>query len=93
MLQQLQRPEKVAFPPVIEIDGRLYFLRSHLEWFKAANMARSFGLEQPPFPTTRPPGDPLVSVAATAVELGVTRRTIGRKIRDQRSKPRVAAAE
>jgi hypothetical protein len=86
MLQRRERPEKVIFPPVIEVNGRLYNWRTHIEWYKAALVARALGQEPRPLPT-RPVGDSLVPVKVSASELGVGRRTIGRHIRDQRTKP------
>jgi hypothetical protein len=84
-------PEKVAFPPVIEVNGRLYNWRTHIEWYKEALVANALRQESPPLPTTRPVGDSLVPLKVLASELGVTRRTIGRNVRDQRSVKAVAA--
>jgi hypothetical protein len=91
MLQLHERPKKVAFPPVIEVNGRLYNWRSHIEAYKEALVAYTLGQDPPPLPTTRPVGDCLVPLKVSASELGVTRRTLGRLIREQRSVGRVAA--
>jgi hypothetical protein len=91
MLQRHERPEKVPFPPVIEVNGRLYNWRTDIEWYKSALIAHALGQDPPPMPTTRPVGDSLVALKVSASELGVGRRTIGRHIKNQRTKPHVAA--
>jgi hypothetical protein len=85
-----QQHEKVAFPQVLEVNGRLYLWRSELEKHKTALVAHALG-QKPPMPTERPVGDSLVPLRVIAAELGVTRRTLGRQIKDQRSVRAVAA--
>jgi hypothetical protein len=95
-----KKNEGPAYPLVFDINGRLYNWRLDVEWYKAALVAYSLGQEPPPLPTAHP-GDSLVPLKTTASELGITRRTIGRKVRDQRSafaaefheKRSIAAAE
>jgi hypothetical protein len=94
MLPRRDRPEGVPYPPVFDVNGRLYNWRSHIEWYKTALVAHALGEDPPPMPATRPEGDSLIPVKVAASELGVGRRSVGRYIKkaaDQRAK--VEAAE
>jgi len=74
-------PEGVRYPPPFEVNGRLYNWRSHIEWYKQALVCFALGQDAPPMPPARPVGDAMVPLRVAASELGVTRRTIGRRIR------------
>ena len=64
-----------VFPAPREINGRLYFVRSEVEVYKH-DLA---GLPPPP----PAPVVQMVPAKAVAVELGITRRTLGRRIADR----------
>ncbi len=74
------RIEPPKFPLPVTINGRRYLWRSHLEHHKEQLASYARGLAPQPLPTTRPQGDSLVPVNVSARELGVCRRTIGRRI-------------
>jgi hypothetical protein len=76
---QTQPPK---YPPPLNVNGRLYNWHSHIEWYKEALVAHALGQDPPPMPTTRPEGDSLIPVKTTAAQLGVGRRTIGRRIKE-----------
>jgi len=65
------------FPPFVEQEGRLYCFRSKLETYKAALA----GLPPP----TSPAIDTLVPAAQAASELGFGRRTLGRRLEEQKA--------
>jgi hypothetical protein len=67
------------FPPTTEMNGRLYVLRSDFERYKVELIAFAQGVE----PTAPPPVNPdfFVPMRQVAAELGVGRRTIGRRIK------------
>jgi hypothetical protein len=74
----LQRIEP-RFPEVNFLKGRGYVFRSALNQYKAELQAFSLGIgPPPPSPIVEP--DPLVPLMKVASELGVGRRTIGRRI-------------
>ena len=66
------------FPPITWINGRGYMPRSVLERHKADLIACAQGIA-PVEPAPISP-DPLVPLRQICVELGVGRRTIGRRI-------------
>jgi hypothetical protein len=67
------------FPPTTEMNGRLYVLRSDFERYKAELVSFAQGVE----PAVPPPVNPdfFVPMKQVAAELGVGRRTIGRRIK------------
>jgi hypothetical protein len=78
-----QRPDEVLFPDVTWIKGRGYVARSALNRYKAALLGFALGVV--PVEPSRVDPDPLVPLKAVAAELGVGRRTIGRRIVESRS--------
>ena len=66
------------FPEVHFLKGRGYVLRSALNRYKAELQAFSLGVAPVMTPAIDP--DPLVPLMKVAAELGVGRRTIGRRI-------------
>jgi hypothetical protein len=72
-------PELPAFPTVFKIRGRGYVRRSDLNYYKAALMAQALGVA-PVVPSPVEP-DPLIPLPAVGPELGIGRRTIGRRIK------------
>ena len=71
------------FPHVIPLRGRNYVWRSELERYKLLLTLHALGSRQaPPPPTERPEGDVLVPLKVASVELGGSRRTIGRRIKE-----------
>jgi hypothetical protein len=75
-----RRLEPPQFPPVIFFKGRGYVLRSRLDQYKAEVQAFALGVN-PPEPKIVEP-DPFVPLKQLCAELGVGRRTIGRRIKD-----------
>jgi hypothetical protein len=73
----------LRFPLVIWQNGRGYVLRSALNQYKAELTAAALGVQPLSPPCVEP--DPLVPLKAVAEELGVGRRTIGRRIAESRS--------
>ena len=83
--------EPPKYPAVLDVNGRLYNWRSQIEHYKEQLARHALGLAPLPLPTTRPEGDVLVPVKISASELGVGRRTLGRRIKeaaDQQQAPR-----
>jgi hypothetical protein len=73
------RPEIAAhFPAVTWVRGRGYVLRSALNQYKAELQAAALGVA--PVAPQRVEPDPLVPLKQVSAELGVGRRTIGRRI-------------
>jgi hypothetical protein len=75
------RPREIAlprFPNVTWLKGRGYVLRSDLDRYKAELQASALGVA-PVYPPRLSP-DPFVPLKAVGAELGVGRRTIGRRI-------------
>jgi hypothetical protein len=73
------RTECPKFPPVYEISGRKYVRRVELEQYKLELIRSAIGgskLIDPP----RADYDAFVPLKIVAAELGVGRRTIGRRI-------------
>jgi hypothetical protein len=68
------------FPPVTFFKGRGYVLRSHFNQYKSALQAFALGVS-PPEPKIVEP-DPFVPLKQVCAELGVGRRTIGRRIKE-----------
>ncbi len=75
------KPRRIEprFPDVMFIKGRGYVLRSALNQYKAALQAFALGVQPVEPPTVDP--DPLVPLKQVSVELGVGRRTVGRRIK------------
>lgn len=67
-----------TFPPVIKINGHGYVSRHALEDHKAALIAHALGVDPVPVPRTGP--DTLVKLRDAGAELGVSRRTIARRV-------------
>jgi hypothetical protein len=84
-----QHQPKPRFARVIWQNGRGYVLRSELNRYKAELTAAALGVA-PVYPPRVDP-DPLVPLKAVCEELGVGRRTIGRRIAE--SRPSEAWAE
>jgi hypothetical protein len=75
-----RRLEPPQFPPVTFFKGRGYVLRSQLDQYKAEIQAFALGV-RPPEPKIVEP-DPFVPLKQVCAELGVGRRTIGRRIKE-----------
>jgi hypothetical protein len=75
-----RRPEPPKLPPVTFFKGRGYVLRSALNAYKRELVAASLGA--PPVYLPDPDPDPFVPLKQVCVELGVGRRTIGRRIKE-----------
>ena len=73
------------FPEVHFLKGRGYVLRSALNQYKAELQAFSLGVAPPPAAPAIEP-DPLVPLMKVATELGVGRRTIGRRIAESQAR-------
>jgi hypothetical protein len=74
---------KSRFPDVLWQNGRGYILRSELDRYKTDLIAAALGVAPVYSPRVNP--DPLVPLKAVSEELGVGRRTIGRRIAESRS--------
>jgi hypothetical protein len=75
------RPDPPPFPPVTYVNGRGYNWRSQLEHYKEQLVRHALGGQPQPLPMTRPAQDALVPLKITGFELGVGRRTLGRRIK------------
>jgi hypothetical protein len=73
-----QRRSEPRFPQVHFLKGRGYVFRSALNQYKAELQAFALGVAPMAAPAIDP--DPLVPLMRIASELGVGRRTIGRRI-------------
>jgi hypothetical protein len=70
---------KPELPVPLDMSGRLFFQRSIIEHYKQTLVAWASGAQDPP--DYIPPAiEEFVSADTVARELGVTRRTIGRRI-------------
>ena len=87
--RRLRSSESPEFPPVAFSRGRGYVRRSDLDWYKAQLMASALGVA-PVKPQFVEP-DPLVPLKQVCAELGVGRRTVGRRIADTQAG--IAASE
>jgi hypothetical protein len=76
-----QRAAEPRFPDVVWLKGRGYVPRSALDWYKAQLQALALGVAPVKPPRIEP--DPLVPLKAVSAELGVGRRTIGRRIAER----------
>jgi len=85
------RTELPPFPQVIYINGRGYIWRSELEHYKKQLVRYALGGQQEPPPASLPEHDALVALKIASAELGVGRRTIGRRIKDAQNVDAVAA--
>jgi hypothetical protein len=72
---------KPTFATVFYINKRGYVWRSELEAYKTALVRHALGGQPEPLPLTRAEHDALVPLKTVGAELGVGRRTIGRRIR------------
>jgi hypothetical protein len=70
---------KPPFPTPLEINRRLYFRRTEIETYKQALIAWASGVQAPPS-DTKSTVEEFVPAERVARELGVGRRTIGRRI-------------
>jgi hypothetical protein len=73
--------ESPKFPPVTFFKGRGYVLRSDLDVYKVKLTAFALGVSPPESKPAVAP-DPFVPLKAVCAELGVGRRTIGRRIKE-----------
>jgi hypothetical protein len=71
------------FPSPVTQNGRMFFWRSHLEAHKRALAGLPFEVDPQP--------DVLVTAAQAAIEFGVCRRTIGRRVVEAMSQNDVTA--
>ena len=76
-----RRLEPPKFPPVTFFKGRGYVLRSDLDVYKASLQAFALGVSPPESKPAIAP-DPFVPLKAVCAELGVGRRTVGRRIKE-----------
>lgn len=76
------------FPPVIEIQGRKFVTRSQLEFYKKRVLARAMGAPAPTYEA--PTIETFVPLPQAATELGVSRRTIGRRMATRAPEPAAA---
>ena len=79
--------DKPEIPAPFEMNGRLYFKRSELEAYKKAVFAWATGGQLAPPAESNPPVEEFVSAQQAARELGVGRRTIGRRIVERAKSP------
>ena len=70
---------KPELPAPLDMSGRLYFQRSVIEHYKQSLIAWASGAQDPPV-YIPPAVEEFVTAEQVARELGVTRRTIGRRI-------------
>jgi hypothetical protein len=68
------------FPQPFRQNGRLFWLRSKLEAYKAELVAWALGIEVAPRDNVNPVIEEFVPAEKVAKELGFTRRTLGRRI-------------
>jgi hypothetical protein len=80
-----------AFPPVINVNGRNYVWRYELEVYKAQLVRHALGGQSTQAPPSRPDHDVLVPLKIAAGELGVGRRTIGRRMKSSQNADALAA--
>jgi hypothetical protein len=73
------------FPNVTWLKNRGYVLRSDLDRYKAELQASALGVA-PVYPPRLDP-DPFIPLKSVSAELGVGRRTIGRRIAESRIVP------
>jgi hypothetical protein len=87
------RPDEPQFPRPVLIKRRLYVWRNEAERYKAELQAFALGVAPVEPPKVDP--DRLVPLKVISEELGVGRRTVGRRIAeaDKASKPEQAPAE
>ncbi len=81
---------KPRFPKVVTIKGRHYNPRSELERYKAELVAEALGVA-PVYPPP-PAVDSLVPSKIGAEEMGVGRRTYGRRMKEAKDAAKAAAA-
>jgi hypothetical protein len=78
-----RRAAAPPFPSVVWLKGRGYVPRSAIDWYKAQLQAFALGVAPVKPPRIEP--DPLVPLKAVSAELGVGRRTIGRRIAESQA--------
>jgi hypothetical protein len=82
MSKHFPEPE---FPPVITLNGPNYIWRSALEDYKARLTRHALGSRSPLPPPSSTESDILVPFKVVSDELGVGRRTIGRRLKDSQN--------
>jgi hypothetical protein len=80
----------IDFPAPIRIKGRLYFAASDLEAYKRKIVAAALNSEPAPYIHTGP--ETFVPAPQVAKDFGVSRRTIGRRVRAHTGQPEQKAA-
>jgi hypothetical protein len=75
---------KPIFGPIIDVNGRKYIQRGDLEGYKAALIQMALGASKA-VEMTQAEYATLVPLKTAAAELGVGRRTIGRRIVETRN--------
>jgi hypothetical protein len=85
MSESTSKAESPPFPAVVHINGRGYIWRSELEAYKAALVRYALGGQPEPPPKPRPEGDSLVPLRVVSGELGICRRSVGRRIAESQT--------
>ena len=76
-------PAAPCFPLPIRFKNRVYLRRSQLDRYKAELQAFALGIAPVDPPPVEP--DPFVPIKAAEKELGIGRRTIGRRIAESKA--------
>jgi hypothetical protein len=76
-------PDKIPLPTPIWIKGQPFFKRSQIEHWKEKIVAAALGGEEPIY--ERPQVENFVSGSQLAKEMGVSRRTLTRRMRQNSS--------
>jgi hypothetical protein len=71
------------FPTVVWMNGRGFVPRSDLDWYKAQLLAFAQGVAPVEPPRVDP--DPFIPLKAVGAELGIGRRTVGRRIAESQA--------
>jgi hypothetical protein len=79
-----------AFPPVVVINGRNYVSCYEFELYKAALLRHAMGGQSAQAQPPRPEYDGLIAIGIAASELGIGRRSIGRRMKVQNTDPEAA---
>jgi hypothetical protein len=69
------------FPDLVRVNDRAYFFRHKIEGYKRALLALALGVEASDAVETEPAVVELVPAGQFARELGIHRRTLGRRIK------------
>ena len=93
-MSKVTRPAPLTgplWPTTVVQNDRHYNFQSDLEYRRLELLALSLG-QDPPSKPPRPKDDRLVPIRQAAEQFGLSRRTVGRLIREQRrpAKPAVA---